>query len=72
MKSSRLSIRVSDEELESIRSSATDAGMSLADFVLNAIRKAQGVKPNSIDLINLHRRIEKIEEVIFSENRVKV
>ena len=62
MKESRLSIRVTPEELESIKKSAADAGMTLADYCLSAIRDKQGFKPEAYDNISLHQRIKVLEE----------
>ena len=62
MKESRLSIRVSSEELDGIKKSAQDAGMTLADYCLSAIRDKQGFKPDAYDNISLHQRIKVLEE----------
>lgn len=64
MKESRLSIRISPDELEEIKRNASDAGMTLADYCLSAIREKRGIQPDSFDNISLHRRIKVLENQI--------
>lgn len=66
MKESRLSIRIDPIELEQIKQSASDADMTLADFCLSAIRDKMGINPESMDNINLHRRLKKLEESLLT------
>ncbi|NJO63774.1 MAG: hypothetical protein HC836_38005 [Richelia sp. RM2_1_2] len=64
MKESRLSIRISPDELEEIKRDASDAGMTLADYCLSAIREKRGIQPEAFDNISLHRRIKILENQI--------
>ena len=61
MKDSRLSIRIAPDELEAIKKDASNAGMTLADYCLNAIRDKRGIKPDAYDNISLHHRIKNLE-----------
>jgi len=65
-KESRLSIRISSDELKEIRQDADDAGMTLADYCLSAIREKRGIQPEAFDNISLHRRIKTLENQIVA------
>jgi len=64
MKESRLSIRISPDELEEIKRDASNAGMTLADYCLSAVREKRGIQPEAFDNISLHRRIKALENQI--------
>lgn len=64
MKESRLSIRIAPEELEAIKNDASNAGMTLADYCLSAIRDKRGVQPETFDNIALHHRIKTLENQV--------
>lgn len=63
-KESRLSIRISSDELDEIKRNANEAGMTLADYCLSAIREKRGIQPEAFDNISLHRRIKTLENQI--------
>mgnify|MGYP001791641093 CR=1 FL=1 len=63
-KDSRLHIRIDSEELESIQKAASDAGMKISDYVLEAVRYR--VAGGSVDLTHqlreMNERLTRLEK----------
>jgi uncharacterized protein (DUF1778 family) len=64
-KDSRLHIRIDGDELERIQQAASDAGMKISDYVLEAVRYR--VAGGSVDLTQqlreMNERLSKLEKL---------
>lgn len=58
IKDTRLVVRISTEDLDSIKNAAKKSGKNFSDFVLGAVKSQMG------ELDNLESRISKLEALI--------
>ena len=64
-KDSRLHIRIESDELERIQQAASDAGMKISDYVLEAVRYriSGGNVDLSQQLKEMNERLSKLEKI---------
>ncbi|NER98119.1 MAG: hypothetical protein F6J86_30535 [Symploca sp. SIO1B1] len=66
----QLSVRMTEELLDRLRTEAAGRGIPLAQLVTQLLEKGLAAEEEelTVDLVNLHKRVELLEELVISQS----